>query len=420
MKEDTKTACLFDTLQLLKAYEHAIDENIISTITDTKGVIVHVNKKFCEISKYTADEVIGKHHRILNSGYHSKEFFKKMWQTIGKGNVWHNEIRNKAKDGTIYWVDTVIVPIKDENEKNTHYLSLRTLITERKQLQETLQIANEVLEQKVLERTMELIIKNEKLETQNQELQQFNWVTSHDLQEPLRKIKTYSFLIKESLKGEKAEIIAFVDIAIKSAEQMSNKINDLLHYSHLSMNSTFKLTSLNDCIQDVIAVLEEKIKQKEAIVNVSPMPSIDAIKGHINQVFQNLIDNALKFSKPDEPPIINITAELISEKKIDGKKDLNGTYCRIVISDNGIGFDEIYLGKIFAIFQRLHAGETYEGTGIGLAIAKKIIDKHNGLIQAKSKLNEGSIFTIILPLLQNSSTSPIMYFREHMQSKQFE
>lgn len=126
---------LFNTLSLLQAYEQAIDESIICSITDTTGVIKHVNKKFCEISKYSANELIGQNHRIINSGFHSKFFFKTMWQTIGRGDVYRNEIKNKAKDQTYYWVDTVIVPIKDEKGKVILYLSLRTLITERKQLQ---------------------------------------------------------------------------------------------------------------------------------------------------------------------------------------------------------------------------------------------------------------------------------------------
>ncbi|MBC7382547.1 MAG: PAS domain S-box protein [Bacteroidia bacterium] len=135
MKDENNTTGLFNTLQLLQAYEQAIDENIISSITDTFGTIVHANKKFCEISQYSVDEVIGQNHSIINSGYHTKTFFKNLWDTIENGKVWHNEIKNKAKDGTNYWVDTVIVPVKDQNGKNTHYLSLRTLITTRKQLE---------------------------------------------------------------------------------------------------------------------------------------------------------------------------------------------------------------------------------------------------------------------------------------------
>lgn len=125
----------FDTLQLLQAYERAIDSNIISSITDAHGRIVHVNEKFCQTSQYSAAELIGKNHRIVASGLHSAEFFKNLWHTISSGNVWHGEVRNAAKDGTYYWVDTVIVPIKDSEQQITHYLSLRTLITEKKRLE---------------------------------------------------------------------------------------------------------------------------------------------------------------------------------------------------------------------------------------------------------------------------------------------
>ncbi len=126
----------FKTLQLLDAYELAIDCNIITSIADSKGFIVYANQKFCDVSKYTQHELIGQDHRIINSAHHPKAFFADMWQTIGKGNLWHKEIKNKAKDGTYYWVDTVIVPILDEEKKITHYLSLRTLITDRKLLEE--------------------------------------------------------------------------------------------------------------------------------------------------------------------------------------------------------------------------------------------------------------------------------------------
>lgn len=133
---EISTIALFDSLQILKAYEQAIDANIICSITDISGNIVHANHKFCEISKYTSSEVMGQKHSIINSGYHPKEFFLDMWRTISQGKVWHHEIKNKAKDGSYYWVDTVIVPIKDEGFKVTHYLSLRTLISKRKELEE--------------------------------------------------------------------------------------------------------------------------------------------------------------------------------------------------------------------------------------------------------------------------------------------
>ena len=125
-----------NSLQLLGAYQKAVDENIISSITDLNGIIVHANQKFCDISKYPCNEIIGQNHRLINSGYHSREFFTKMWNTILSGNVWHNEIKNRAKDGSTYWVDTVIVPIKSDDNIVTHFLSLRTLISERKLFEE--------------------------------------------------------------------------------------------------------------------------------------------------------------------------------------------------------------------------------------------------------------------------------------------
>lgn len=129
------TARGFDTVRLLRAYERAIDENIISSITDAAGTIVHVNQKFCETSQYSEDELVGENHRIVNSGHHPASFFKGMWQTIGKGGVWHGEVKNKAKDGSFYWVDTVVVPMRDDAGRTTHYFSLRTLITARKELE---------------------------------------------------------------------------------------------------------------------------------------------------------------------------------------------------------------------------------------------------------------------------------------------
>ncbi|MES2690879.1 MAG: ATP-binding protein, partial [Bacteroidota bacterium] len=140
--------------------------------------------------------------------------------------------------------------------------------------------------------------------------------------------------------------------------------------------------------------------ETHAAIRVSDLPVIDAVPGQIRQVFQNLISNALKFSKPGEKPVIEVSGALIGHKSIDAPADEAGEYMRIVVKDNGIGFDEKFLDRIFIIFQRLHPREKYEGTGIGLAITKKIIDKHGGLITANSKENHGSSFILILPVKQ--------------------
>lgn len=137
MEKESHPTEPFSAPGLLEAYERAIDENIISSITDARGQILYVNRKFCEVSQYTHAELVGQDHRIINSSFHPKEFFRNMWKTIEGGNVWHDEIRNKARDGSYYWVDTVIVPIKAGDGATSHYLSLRTLITGRKKLEAT-------------------------------------------------------------------------------------------------------------------------------------------------------------------------------------------------------------------------------------------------------------------------------------------
>lgn len=135
MTNETGSSGFFHSIQLLQAYEQAIDQNIISSITDTQGIILYANRKFCEISKFELSELIGKSHNIVNSGYHPKDFFRVMWHTIAKGNTWHEEVKNKDRNGIFYWVDTVVVPIKDSEGKISNYLSLRTLITDRKLLE---------------------------------------------------------------------------------------------------------------------------------------------------------------------------------------------------------------------------------------------------------------------------------------------
>jgi len=261
-------------------------------------------------------------------------------------------------------------------------------------------VANEVLEHKVAQRTQELVLKNSELETTNHELQQFAWVVSHDLKEPLRKIQTFNHLIKDKFLIGNSEATSYLDRSISSSKRMSNLISDLLDYSRLSISANFNPTDLNELIQEILSDFEENIVEKGAIVKIDRLPVVETISSQIRQVFQNLISNALKFSKDNVAPIITIAAEIIESKDFDSPVSASGEYCRITISDNGIGFDEKFLDRIFVIFQRLNNQSTYEGTGIGLAIAKKIMDKHNGLISAKSQENQGASFVLILPLTQ--------------------
>ena len=294
-------------------------------------------------------------------------------------------------DLLILKVKTFIKIYEQQNELKGMKDLLSKEIKIRKEAQDNLEI-------KIAERTRELVAKNEELELRNHELQQFSWVVSHDLNEPIRKIQIFIKIIKELYLTADEKAIDYVDRTIKSAERMQTLITDLLAYSRLSSQVKPETTDLNVVLQEVLSDFDYLIERKNATIKTSELPTIDSIPSQLRQVFQNLIGNALKFSGNTDKPVIEITSEIIAEKSFDSAVSPDGKFCRISVKDNGIGFDEIYLDRIFIIFQSLNDRQTYEGTGIGLAIAKKIIEKHNGLITAKSKPGEGASFIIVLPL----------------------
>ena len=265
--------------------------------------------------------------------------------------------------------------------------------------------AQDNLEIKIAERTKELVLKNEELEFKNHELQQFSWVVSHDLNEPIRKIQIFIGIIKDLYLKDNPKALEYVNRTMKSAERMQTLISDLLAYSRLSSKVLFEKTDLNVVLQEVLSDFDYQIENKNAIIKVTDLPAIHSIPSQLRQVFQNLIGNALKFSGNVAVPTIEITSELIKNREFDSETDPEGEFCRIIISDNGIGFDEIYLDRIFVIFQSLNDRSIYEGTGIGLAISKKIMEKHNGLITAKSELGKGASFILVLPLQQEIQTN---------------
>jgi signal transduction histidine kinase len=280
--------------------------------------------------------------------------------------------------------------------------SLKEEVEVRKLAQEALiahqQQVNDMLEQKVRERTEELRKINKSLEASNHDLQQFASVASHDLKEPLRKIQLFGAILKDKFLHEDPNAMSYMERIVGSSERMARLINDLLNYSRLSVESIYEPTDFNQLIEEILIDLELMISEKDALVHVEKMPQIEAAAGQMRQVFQNIISNALKFSRPEVAPQIHISAETVTDLNTESASFEGGRYCRITITDNGIGFNEKYLSKIFTIFQRLHNADKYEGTGIGLAIAKKVIDKHGGIITAKSREEVGTSFIIVLPL----------------------
>jgi len=296
---------------------------------------------------------------------------------------------------------------QQSQELKQMHQSLKEEVEVRKLAQEALiahqQQVNEMLEQKVRERTEELREINKSLEASNHDLQQFASVASHDLKEPLRKIQLFGAILRDKFLHADPNALSYMERIVGSSERMAKLINDLLNYSRLSVASIYEITDFNQVVKEILSDLELMITERDALIAVEKMPHIEAVPGQIRQVFQNIISNALKFSGKENAPEIKITAELVTDLNPDSAAFAGGQYCRIVIRDNGIGFNEKYLSKIFTIFQRLHTSDLYEGTGIGLAIAKKVIDKHGGIITARSKEGEGAAFIIVLPLRQGKS-----------------
>ncbi|HEY1023519.1 MAG TPA: PAS domain S-box protein [Sphingobacteriaceae bacterium] len=263
-------------------------------------------------------------------------------------------------------------------------------------------VMHDITDIKLAQKNLE--VKVDELNRSNNDLEQFAYVASHDLQEPLRKIRAFGDRLQNKYSSNiPEEGLDYVNRMKSASERMQTLIDDLLTFSRVTRSSdNYVAVELQDVIKNVITDLEYSVEKKNAVINVSVNHSVEAIPGQMRQLFQNFISNALKFNKPDIAPAITIASSVVKGHEIESGDTLkpDKEYCRITIQDNGIGFDEQYAEKIFVLFQRLHARSDYQGTGIGLAVCKKIIDNHNGFVIAQSKEGDGATFTIILPLTQ--------------------
>ncbi len=620
-KRKVNELALRESLKTLEYYKFSLDQSAIVAYTDSKGVIRFVNDNFCKISQYSKEELIGKTHQIINSKHHPKEFFVDLWKTISSGKVWRGEIKNAAKDGSYYWVDTTIVPFLDENNKPFQYLAIRFEVTDRKIAEDivlkTLEEKNNILEsigdsffavdknwvltywnhiaESVLGKkkedivgknlwaeypdaintefytkyhyameTMEtqsfeayydnrnqwvevtaypsedglsvyfkditqrkkaneeiakseekrrlimngaldaiisidtnesitfwnpqaevifgwkaeevmgkplsetiiseafrkyhveglkkylktgegkalnvllelsamrrnreefpieltiipikqggeeffcafirditerkrselelqginqkLSIQTKELQRSNEELEQFAFITSHDLQEPLRMITGFLSLLEKkygNLVDDRGK--QYIHFAVDGARRMRQIILDLLEYSRASkIEQKKEKVDVNEVVNEIKVLLRKEIKDKSAKINFEKLPVITTDSSPLLHVFQNLIGNALKYSKNGVAPEISITA--IEEEK----------RWVFLVRDNGIGIKEEYYEKIFMIFQRLHTKEEYSGTGIGLAVTKKIVENMGGSIWVESIEGTGSTFYFTL------------------------
>lgn len=324
----------------------------------------------------------------------SQKSIQELWQdSLAQHKPLNAEVEIKPVNSDEYTHFLLrIIPVMIEGTL-TKWVGTFTNIHEQKML-------HEFLEQKILERTKELVEANRELEASNSDLQQFASVAWHDLKEPLRKIRTFSSMITGKFDMEE-EARFYFDKIDQSSQRMNLLIEDLLNFSKLSSPSEFRSTSLQEVLQEVLSDLELTIRETGATIHYSPLPCIDAYPGLLRQAFQNLVSNALKFARPGVTPVIRITHEFVMELSFTAPALATGPYFRISVADNGIGFNQQYGERIFLMFQRLHGKELFEGTGIGLTIVKKILEKHNGIIMAEGEENKGARFTMVLPVEQN-------------------
>jgi PAS domain S-box-containing protein len=334
---------------------------------DLEGKATFVNPTVAKLTGWSLAELLGKseeeiflHNRLAVSDSAPKP--------NPDGEVFYR------KDGTCFPVEVVRTPISENGHVEGSVLVFKD-ITQRKQVEETL-----------AQRAAELA-------RSNAELEQFAFVASHDLQEPLRKIQAFGDRLKAKCAETRSpEAQDYLERMQNAAARMRTLINDLLAFSRVIRSSEpFVPVDLGQIAKEVMGDLEVRIEKTAAKVEVGDLPTIDADPMQMRQLLLNLLSNALKFQAPDNVPAVTLTAKTISV--LSGEQ-----CCELSVKDNGIGFDEKYLDKMFAVFQRLHGRGEYEGTGVGLAVCRRIVDRHHGRISANSRPGRGATFTVTLPV----------------------
>lgn len=452
-------ASLQRSLKDLADVKFALDQSSILAITDPTGVITYVNDKFCEISQYERSELIGNTHQLINSGYHPKSFFIDMWRTIASGEVWRGEVKNRAKDGTCYWVDTTIVPYLDFLGRPYQYVAVRNDITQCKRTKEALQELNEELENRVEARTTELCASKEVLhqknlalldtlhqlkQTQAQLVQsekmsalgQLVAGVAHEINNPvnfiygnlthandyiqdlLSLIATYQTYyptphpkVKEALLVLDFDFIA-EDLLklLKSmrvgAERIQKIVASLRNFSRMD-EAAMKEVDVHEGLESTLMILQNRLKATcdrpgiEIIRDYGPLPLVECYAGQLNQVFMNILSNAIDALETARQENKQFTPRLYLQTQVMSKTEI-----AIAIADNGTGINPTIQHRLYEPF--FTTKPIGKGTGMGLAISYQIIaEKHGGTMQCLPAPEGGTCFRITIPIVQSPAKAPL-------------
>jgi len=399
----------------LENQKFALDQHAIVTISDTQGRITYGNDRFCAVSQYSREEFLGRDHRMVNSGHHAAEFFREMWTTIAKGQVWHAEIRNRAKDGSIYWVDTSIVPLLGEDGKPHQYIAIRTDITARKRAEDELlsaKISTDNANDLLLDSLKQADLLRDEARAASEAKSEFLATMSHEIRTPMNGVIGFTNLLLDTpLNAQQQDYASTIK---NSGEALLVIINDILDFSKIEAG---KLTieklpfdicqTTRECIGLLSARADEKGVQLKCLLPENAPTHLVSDPNRVRQVILNLAGNAIKFTPAGGS--VSVQMALVAAAPSAGGEPALEQVLRISIIDSGIGIPKDKQALLFQKFFQADSSTTrrFGGTGLGLAISKRLVELMGGEIGLESEEDKGSTFWFTLPLTREQGTSTL-------------